>query len=96
MQTELEPGLAERLLRIEQMLQLLIQQRTVKEWYTTAEVANLLGKAEYTVREWCRLGRIHATKRQYARGAYPEWRISHEELTRIKNEGLLPIRVNNG
>ena len=91
MQTELDDDLAERLLRIEQMLQLLIQQRTVKEWYSTAEVAHLLGKAEYTVREWCRLGRIHASKRQYARGAYPEWRISHDELTRIENEGLLPI-----
>jgi hypothetical protein len=91
MQTELDAGLAERLLRIEQMLQLLIQQRTVKEWYTTAEVAHFLRKAEYTVREWCRLGRIHASKRQYARGAYPEWRISHDELTRIENEGLLPI-----
>ena len=95
MQTELHDDVAERLLRIEQMLQLLIEQRTVKEWYTTVEVAHILGKAEYTVREWCRLGRIHASKRQYARGAYPEWRISHEELTRIKNEGLLPIRVHS-
>lgn len=46
MQTELDDGVPERLDRIEQMLQLLIQQRTVKEWYSTAEVAQLLGKAE--------------------------------------------------
>ena len=82
-----------RLERIELALQLLVEQRTVKEWYSTSEIAKILGKSEYTVREWCRLGRIHASKRQYARGAYPEWRISHDELTRIKNEGLLPIRV---
>ena len=91
MQSEIRDDVAEQLHRIEQMLQLLIQQRIVKEWYTTAEVAHLLDKAEYTVREWCRLGRIHASKRQYARGAYPEWRISHVELIRIENEGLLPI-----
>ena len=55
----------------------------------------MVGKSEYTVREWCRLGRISASKHQYARGAYPEWRISHDELTRIKNEGMLPIRVHS-
>ena len=88
-------NLSERLERIETLLQSLLQERAIKEWYTTAEIAKLLGKSEYTVREWCRLGRIHASKRQYARGAYPEWRISHEELTRIKNEGLLPIRVHS-
>jgi len=82
-----------RLAKIEAMLTLLVQQKTVKDWYTTAEVAQMVAKSEYTVREWCRLGRIHASKRQYARGAYPEWRISHEELIRIQNEGLLPIRV---
>ena len=91
MQTELRDDFSDRLERIEQMLQLLVQQRTVKEWYSTTEVAQFLGRAEYTVREWCRLGRIHASKRQYARGAYPEWRIGHDELTRIENEGLLPI-----
>jgi hypothetical protein len=93
MSTDLD--LSERLERIETLLESLLEQRTVKEWYTTTETAKIVGKSEYTVREWCRLGRIHASKRQYARGAYPEWRISHEELTRIKNEGLLPIRVHS-
>jgi hypothetical protein len=87
--------ISERLQRIETMLESLIEQRTAKDWYTTTEIAGILGKSEYTVREWCRLGRIHASKRQYARGAYPEWRISHDELTRIKNEGLLPLRVHS-
>jgi hypothetical protein len=90
-----EHDITERLGRIETLLESLLEVRTTKEWYTTAEVAKMLGKAEYTVREWCRLGRIHASKRQYARGSYPEWRISHEELTRIKNEGLLPIHVHS-
>ena len=82
--------LAQRLERIEQLLQTLVEQRTIKEWYTPAEVARLLGRAEFTVREWCRLGRIQAKKKPCGRGVAGEWIISHEELTRIRNEGLLP------
>ncbi len=83
----------ERLERIEAVLTRLVQERTVKEWYSTAEVAQLLGKAEYTVREWCRQGRIRATKKAYARGAHSEWLISHDELIRVQNQGLLPFPV---
>jgi len=82
--------LAQRLDRIEQMLQSIIEQRTIKDWYTTAEVAKILGKAEFTVREWCRLGRVRAEKKKCGRGASSEWIVSHEELTRVRNEGLLP------
>lgn len=82
----------ERLERIEQMLTTLVQQQTIKEWYTTVEVGGLLGRAEYTVREWCRQGRIRAKKKPCGRGKGGEWLISHEELTRLKNEGLLPFR----
>ena len=82
----------ERLERIEQMLVTLVQQQTIKEWYTTAEVGGLLGRAEYTVREWCRQGRIRAKKKPCGRGKGGEWLVSHEELTRLRNEGLLPFR----
>ena len=82
--------LAERLSRIEQILQSLVELRTIKEWYSTAEVAKLLEKAEFTVREWCRLGRIAAKKKNCGRGVAGEWIISHEELNRVRNEGLLP------
>ncbi len=78
-----------RLEHIEQLLQWLVEQRTIKEWYSTSEVAKLLGKAEFTIREWCRLGRVHAAKRECGRGLSQEWVISHKELTRIGNEGLL-------
>lgn len=80
----------ERLSRIEVALNAIVQQRTVKDWYTTTEAAAIVGKAEFTVREWCRLGRVRASKRQCGRGVSLEWTISHEELERIKNEGLLP------
>ena len=83
--------LLERLVHIENTLDQLLQRNTVKDYYTTAEVASLLGKAEFTVREWCRLNRVYAEKRQTGRGRAKEWMISHRELTRIRNEGLLPL-----
>lgn len=69
---------------------LLVEQRAEKDWYTTAELARLLNKAEFTVREWCRLGRVDADKRPCGRGRSQEWIVSHDELTRIRNDGLLP------
>lgn len=63
-----------------------------KDSYTTAELAEILGRKPYTVREWCRLQRINAFKADCGRGIDEEWRISHEELVRIQNEGLLPSR----
>jgi len=62
----------------------------VKDFYTTAEIARILGKAKFTVREWCRNERIRAERGISGRGVDPEWRISHAELQRIQNEGLLP------
>lgn len=88
MATDLD--LAERLERIETLLQSLLKERTIKEWYTTAEVAKLLSKAEFTVREWCRLGRIHAEKRQSGRGPHAAWVVSREELQRYYRNGLIP------
>jgi len=79
-----------RLAKIETLVASLVEQRTIKEWYSTAEVATLLGKAEFTVREWCRLGRVYAEKKKAGRGATSEWIVSHAELTRVRNEGLLP------
>lgn len=82
----------ERLERIEAALETLVRQRAVKDWYSTAEVAELLGRAEFTVREWCRLGRVHADKRPCGRGLSQEWMISHEELERVRNQGLLSVK----
>ncbi len=67
------------------------ERRKVKASYTTVEVAELLGKRPYTVREWCRHGRVNATKAMCGRGGEEEWRISHEELERVRNDGLLPL-----
>lgn len=79
-----------RLERIEQALTVLVQQRTMKDWYTTEEVAEILGRDPYTVREWARNGRVHAEKKGSGRGKYQSWVICHSELLRIQREGLLP------
>lgn len=84
--------LAERLERIEDALRMLLQQRVTQTYYATTDVAKILGKAEFTVREWCRLGRIRAEKRSCGRGNSKEWMISHDELQRIQAEGLLPLK----
>lgn len=76
---------------IAELRDLLLNQKTIKDSYDTKEVAKLLGRKPYTVREWCRLQRINAYKAQCGRGCEEEWRVTHEELVRIQNDGLLPV-----
>ncbi len=82
----------ERLGRIEQMLAALVERESVKDYYEIDEFARLVGKAEFTVREWARLGRIQAEKRQSGRGPHASWVVSHAELLRYRRNGLLPYR----
>ena len=58
-----------RLERIEAKLDEFLEQRRVQDFYSTADVARILDKAEFTVREWCRLRRVHAEKRACGRGS---------------------------
>ena len=46
----------ERLEKIEELLLVLVERQQVREWYTTHEFASTVGKAEFTIREYCRLG----------------------------------------
>ncbi len=85
----IEQQVTERLDRIEESLRLILRERVVQKFYSTADVAKLVGKAEFTVREWCRLRRVRAEKRLCGRGHSLEWMIPHEELERFKAEGLL-------
>jgi hypothetical protein len=82
----------QRLENIEAMLAVLVERQQVQEYYTTREFARLVGnKAEFTIREYCRLGRLRAEKRQSGRGKHPAWVLSHAELLRYQREGLLPV-----
>jgi excisionase family DNA binding protein len=57
-----------------------------QDWFTTKEVARLLGRTDFTVRQWCNLGRLRAQKT----GNRREWRISRAELDRYRKAGLRP------
>src|SRR5687767_13659322 len=84
----------ERLDRIEQVLGQLVERESVKEWYEVEEFARLVGKADFTVREWARLGRVRAVKKASGRGPHRRWVIAHDELLRYRRDGLLPLPAN--
>ncbi|CAN5249082.1 hypothetical protein BH11PLA2_BH11PLA2_48810 [soil metagenome] len=79
-----------RLGRMEGSLKKLTEARPNKEFFTVAEVAKIVTRAEYTVRDWARLGRLRGEKTHGGRGRKAEWRFSLAELTRYQAEGLLP------
>lgn len=82
--------LMSRLDEFEEKLNLLLERHIIKDCYTTEEVARQLNKAEFTIREYCRLGRMKAHKCLSGRGRHTSWAIPHEELLRYQREGLLP------
>jgi hypothetical protein len=77
--------------RIEANLAVLIGQRVIPAYYTTKEAAQLLGLAEFTVRNYCRLGRIRGEKKGSGRGKYQSWVVSQAEVERVRRQGLLPL-----
>ena len=64
----------------------------VREWYTTEEFARAVNKADFTIREYCRLSRLRAEKRQSGRGKHAQWVLAHSELERYRRNGLLPVQ----
>ena len=62
--SELSEQIARILEGLAELRAIVLDQRAVHEAYTTAEVAKILGEAEFTVREWCRLGRMREQARQ--------------------------------
>ena len=84
----------EKLDQIAGLLNTLLERQQAKEWYSVEEFARIVGRSEFTCREYCRHGRIRAEKKESGRGAYASWAISHAELLRFQREGLLPIQRN--
>ncbi len=85
-----EHEIMSRLTSIEEKLDMLAQQPPLPEHLSVAEFAKRVGREEFTVREWCRLGRIRAEKRRCGRGDSKEWKIPRDELNRWRSDGLLP------
>lgn len=83
--------LGERLDRIEKQLSMNVQ----KEAYTTDEIAERIGRSEWSVRQFCNKGQIQA-KKVHGRGRAGEWRVSSQELLRIQRDGpLVPGSFDN-
>lgn len=87
--------IVERLCKIEELLEALLSRQIVKEHYSVEEFAAMTQREVYTVREWCRLGRIQAAKKHSGRGKHSYWCIPHAEVLRYEKEGLLPFRPLN-
>ena len=69
-------SLDEKVTRIYQMV---MEQRIEKEWYTTAELPEALGKSQYTISErYCNDGRISCEKEPDS----GKWRIPGHEFGR--------------
>jgi hypothetical protein len=83
--------LEERLERIESMLAVLMEGQQRRDWHSVSQFARLVGRSEFTCREWCRRGRIQARKKESGRGAHASWAISQEEFERFQREGLRPF-----
>lgn len=79
-----------RLDRIERLLERLVERQTAKEWYSVEQFARLVGKAPFTVRQWCNLGRVRAERSMTRSGPSRVWAIGHDEYLRYQREGLLP------
>ncbi|MBA4188152.1 MAG: hypothetical protein C0467_09055 [Planctomycetaceae bacterium] len=77
-------SLVTRLERIEAALTAILDRETVREWYGVDEISRLVGRGEFTVREWCRRGRLKAVKRGSGRGKFLSWVVSHDELKRFQ------------
>jgi hypothetical protein len=76
--------------RIERLLEQLVDRQAVKQWYSVEEFARLVGKAPFTVRQWCNLGRVRAERSMTRSGPSHVWAIGHDEYLRYQREGLLP------
>lgn len=76
---------------IVQLLTGLISEKVVKDFYGVDEVSVAVNRSEWQVREWLRTGRVEGVKRPVGRGRHKEWSVSHVELTRYRNHGLLPL-----
>ena len=77
------------LVEIKQLIKTLSTKNQDKKWYTVQEFASRVGRESYTVREWCRMGRIRAQKKQSGRGSCESWVIRRQELDRYERLGLL-------
>ena len=72
--------------KLTEVHQTIMAQRVQKEWYTTGELAEAMGKSQYTIQErWCNDGRIACEKDPES----GKWRIPGHEYRRLVGGGAL-------
>jgi hypothetical protein len=92
-----EADIVNDLAEIKAMLRQILEQlgrkpeATPKLWHSVEEAAGILGRAPYTIRDYCRLGRLNATKRGQKWGKSDLWSISSVEIERYRQDGLLSL-----
>jgi hypothetical protein len=95
MTTDNHPGLTAQLTdvqsKLDRIFELLASPKETRACYTVEEVAKMICKSDFTVRQWCNQGRINAKKGEERRGGATRWRISSAEIHRYKEEGLMPM-----
>ena len=89
----------QRLDKIEQLLKTILgmldEHTRHKTHLTTAQAAKRLGKAEFTVQQYCRRGILKAEKSNALRGPYATWVIPYDEVCRFEREGPLRVKHQN-
>jgi excisionase family DNA binding protein len=63
-----------------------------KETYTTDEAAERLNRSSWTVRDWCNNGQVPGAYKVKGKGRRGEWRIPHDALVRVQNEGPAAVQ----
>jgi len=86
----LPDAVADRLAALERTVaevrQIVTDQHTGKAWYTSKELAEILGRSQFTVQErWCNEGRIECEKDPDT----GKWRIPGHEVERLRSGGGL-------
>ena len=61
-----------------------------KESYTVEQAGERLNRKPWTVRQWCNKGQVKDAYKVHGKGRTGEWRIPHEEIIRLQNNGPLP------
>jgi excisionase family DNA binding protein len=62
--------------------------------YTPAEAARLLRRSTWTIREWCRTGKVRALRTGFTRGKAHEWAIPAAEVEKLLAIGV--VKENQG
>src|SRR4051812_45113802 len=60
----------ERIERIESLVLSIVDKQRMQSHYGTEEFAKIVNRSDFTVREWCRHGRLNARKKGSGRGKY--------------------------